>query len=135
MTEAGPGPAFLAAQQAAGVIAAKHRGDFAGAEELLGAIGDETVRTRVSCCSPNSPLTLVRSQTGQSMDELVHEVTLLMAEVVGSVGHQPGLNLAHAEPGGPADGQQAILGRWKDRLAEPGGSWWRARRPTRARAW
>ncbi|HEX5200900.1 hypothetical protein ACFQS1_40290 [Paractinoplanes rhizophilus] len=48
MTSADPGAAFLAAQQAAGVIAAKHRGDFAGAEQLLGAIGDEATRSR-SC--------------------------------------------------------------------------------------
>ncbi|MEU4160469.1 superoxide dismutase [Actinoplanes sp. NPDC026670] len=80
MTEAGPGPAFLAAQQAAGVIAAKSRGDFAGAEELLCAIGDERVRTRGFMLLAELALALVRSQTGQSMDELVQELTLLMAE-------------------------------------------------------
>ncbi|GIE81736.1 hypothetical protein Aph02nite_76860 [Actinoplanes philippinensis] len=80
MTDAGPGPAFLAAQQAAGVIAAKHRGDFAGAEELLATIGDESTRTRGFMLLAELALTLVRTQTGQSMDELVQELSLLMAE-------------------------------------------------------
>lgn len=64
MTDAGPGPAFLAAQQAAGVIAAKHRGDFAGAEELLATIGDENTRTRGFMLLAELALTLVRTQTG-----------------------------------------------------------------------
>jgi Fe-Mn family superoxide dismutase len=83
VTEAGPGPAFLAAQQAAGVIAAKHRGDFAGAEELLSSMGDENVRTRGFMLLAELALTLVRSQSGQDMDELVQELTLLMADVSG----------------------------------------------------
>jgi Fe-Mn family superoxide dismutase len=90
VTYASPGPVFLAAQQAAGVIAARHSGDFAGAEELLGAIGDETVRARGFMLLAELALALVRSQTGQGMDELVQEVTLLMAEVVSSAGNEPG---------------------------------------------
>ncbi|MEV6347131.1 superoxide dismutase [Actinoplanes sp. NPDC051851] len=86
MTGAGPGPVFLVAQQAAGVIAAKHRGDFPGAEELLVSMGDETTRTRGFCLLAELALSLIRSQTGQSMDELIQELTLLMAEIAGQPG-------------------------------------------------
>lgn len=95
MTQAGPGLAFLAAQQAAGVVAAKHRGDFAGAEELLAAMGDERVQARGFCLLAELALSLVRSQTGQSMDELVQELTLLIADL------QP---LAPPPGGGPRPG-------------------------------
>ncbi|WP_436528366.1 superoxide dismutase [Actinoplanes sp. HUAS TT8] len=77
---AGPGPVFLGAQQAAGVIAAKHRGDFAGAEQLLEAMGDPRAQTRGFCLLAELALALVRAQTGQPMDELIQELTLLMAD-------------------------------------------------------
>ncbi|AEV81179.1 superoxide dismutase [Actinoplanes sp. SE50] len=80
MIPAGPGLAFLAAQQAAGVVAAKHRGDFAGAEQLLVAMGDAQVQARGFCLLAELALSLVRRQTGQSMDELVQELTLLIAD-------------------------------------------------------
>jgi hypothetical protein len=78
--DAGPGPVFLGAQQAAGVIAAKHRGDFADAEALLAAMGNERVQARSFCLLAELALALVRAQTGQSMQELVQELTLLMAD-------------------------------------------------------
>ncbi|WP_121156931.1 superoxide dismutase [Micromonospora pisi] len=77
---AGTGPVFLGAQQAAGVVAAKHRGDFAGAEQLLEAMGDPRAQARGFCLLAELSLALVRAQTGQSMDELIQELTLLMAE-------------------------------------------------------
>ncbi|WP_033341489.1 hypothetical protein [Catenuloplanes japonicus] len=73
--------AFQAAQRAAGVIAAKHRGDFAGAEALLASFPDEAGKTRGFCLLAELALSLVRTHTGQSMDELVQELTLLMESV------------------------------------------------------
>jgi Fe-Mn family superoxide dismutase len=70
---------FLAAEQAAGVTAAKHRGDLAGAEQLLVAIGDEATRTRRFCPLAELALTLVRTQTGQCMDRLVQKLSLHLA--------------------------------------------------------
>jgi hypothetical protein len=70
---------FGHAQQAAGVIAAKHRGDLAGAEALLAAFPDDPARVRGFCLLAELALSLVRAQTGQSMDELVQELTLHMA--------------------------------------------------------
>ncbi|MFI5844753.1 superoxide dismutase [Catenuloplanes sp. NPDC051500] len=76
--------AFQAAQRAAGVIAAKHRGDLAGAEALLASFPDEASRTRGFCLLAELSLSLVTSQTGQSMDELVQELTLLMESIPGT---------------------------------------------------
>jgi hypothetical protein len=67
VTTADPTSAFLAAQRAAGVVAAKHRGDFAGAEALLAEMGNEA--TRGFCLLAELALALVRAQTGQSMDD------------------------------------------------------------------
>ncbi|BCY09044.1 superoxide dismutase [Actinoplanes sp. L3-i22] len=89
----GPGPAFLGAQQAAGVIAAKHRGDFAGAEQLLIAMGDERAQARGFCLFAELSLALVRAQTGQPMDELIQGLSLLMADAAHS-GPPPGLDQA-----------------------------------------
>ncbi|MEV6985841.1 hypothetical protein AB0M95_31905 [Sphaerisporangium sp. NPDC051017] len=73
---------FGHAQRAAGVIAAKHRGDLAGAEALLGAFPDDAARVRGFCLLAELALSLVRAQTGQNMDELVQELTLRMAAIV-----------------------------------------------------
>lgn len=89
----GPGPVFLGAQQAAGVIAAKHRGDFAGAEQLLVAMGDARAQARGFCLLAELSLALVRAQTGQPMDELLRELTLLMADAAPS-GPPPSLGEA-----------------------------------------
>ncbi len=70
---------FEHAQQAAGVIAAKHRGDLAGAEALLAGLPDDQARVRAFCLLAEFALALVRAQTGQSMDDLVQELTLHMA--------------------------------------------------------
>ncbi|GII62646.1 hypothetical protein Skr01_27310 [Sphaerisporangium krabiense] len=73
---------FHHAQQAAGVIAAKHRGDPAGAEALLAAFPDDPARVRGFCLLAELALSLVRARTGQSMDDLVRELTLHMAAAV-----------------------------------------------------
>ena len=70
---------FDHAQQAAGVIAAKHRGDLAGAEALLTGFPDDPARVRGFCLLAELALSLVRAQTGQSMDDLVRELSLHMA--------------------------------------------------------
>jgi len=79
VTDTGPGPVFLAVQQAAGVIAARHRGDLAGAEELLASMGDPAAQARGFCLLAELALTLVRTRTGQTMDELVQELSPLIA--------------------------------------------------------
>ncbi|GII80632.1 hypothetical protein Sru01_56140 [Sphaerisporangium rufum] len=79
MNDVETGRLFGHAQRAAGVIAAKHRGDLAGAEALLSAFPDDATRVRGFCLLAELALSLVRSQTGQSMDELVQELSLTMA--------------------------------------------------------
>jgi hypothetical protein len=74
-------PATLAdsAQRAAGVIAAKHRGDLAGAEELLCSFGSETAKTTGFYLLAEITLGLLRSRSGQTMEETVQELNLLLA--------------------------------------------------------
>jgi Fe-Mn family superoxide dismutase len=79
MTDAEAATAFADAQRAAGVIAAKHRGDLAGAEELLASFPDETARTRAFQLLAELTLSILRTQTGESMDELVQELSLHIA--------------------------------------------------------
>lgn len=86
MTAADASSAFEAAQRAAGVIAAKHRGDLDGAQALLTAFPDEDTRTRSFQLLAELALTLVRNQTGQSMDDLVKELSLYMAVAAGEPG-------------------------------------------------
>ncbi|MET8907552.1 superoxide dismutase [Micromonospora sp. NPDC004551] len=81
MTNA-PQPVPVAAdlvQRAAGVIAARHRGDLAGAEELLASFASEQARTLGFYLLADLALGLVCQQSGQSLDDLVQELTLLVA--------------------------------------------------------
>ncbi|MEU0155859.1 superoxide dismutase [Micromonospora fulviviridis] len=76
------GPVPVAAelvQRAAGVIAARHRGDLAGAEALLASFDSERAHTLGFYLPADPALGLVRAQTGQSLDDLVRELTLLVA--------------------------------------------------------
>jgi hypothetical protein len=68
-----------AVQRAAGVIAARHRGDLAGAESLLAAFPTDQARTAGFYLLAELALGLVRAQTGQSMDDLVRELSLHLA--------------------------------------------------------
>ncbi|MFG2099347.1 superoxide dismutase [Micromonospora echinaurantiaca] len=66
-------------QRAAGVIAARHRGDLAGAETLLVSFDTDQARTLGFYLLADLALGLVCAQIGQSLDELVRELTLLVA--------------------------------------------------------
>ena len=71
---------WTAAQTAAGVIAARHRGDHADAEALLASFPDEAARTRGFWLLAELSLSLVREATGQSTDELVRELTIHLGQ-------------------------------------------------------
>ncbi|BFU47817.1 superoxide dismutase [Krasilnikovia sp. MM14-A1004] len=74
-----PERVFGLAQQAAGVIAARHRGDLAGADALLAGFPDDAARVHGFVLLAELALALVRAQTGQSMNDLVQELSLHMA--------------------------------------------------------
>ncbi|BCJ58390.1 superoxide dismutase [Micromonospora endophytica] len=78
MTGLTPAAAELV-QRAAGVIAAKHRGDLGGAEELLAAFNSEQAKTLGFYLLADLSLGLLRAQSGQSLDDLVRELSLLVA--------------------------------------------------------
>jgi hypothetical protein len=66
-------------QRAAGVIAAHRRGDTDGAEQLLAAFPSEQAKTLGFYLLADLALCLIRAQTGQSMDDLVQELSLHLA--------------------------------------------------------
>ncbi|MDG4765816.1 superoxide dismutase [Solwaraspora sp. WMMD406] len=66
-------------QRAAGVIAARHRGDLDGAEALLADFPSEHARTLGFYLLADLALGLVRAQSGQTMDDLVRELSLHLA--------------------------------------------------------
>ena len=70
-------------QLAAGVIAARQRGDLGGAEALLGEFPSDAERARAFWMLAELALGVLRRQTGQSMDELVQELTLTVSGSVG----------------------------------------------------
>ncbi|MET7426973.1 superoxide dismutase [Dactylosporangium sp. NPDC005555] len=78
MTDAPQARSAEIVQRAAGVIAATHRGDLAGAEALLGTFTSETEKASAFYLLAELALGLVRTQTGQSMEELVRELNLLV---------------------------------------------------------
>ncbi|MEV2241275.1 superoxide dismutase [Micromonospora sp. NPDC049891] len=78
MTGLTPAAAELV-QRAAGVIAAKNRGDLGGAEELLAAFSSEQAKTLGFYLLADLSLGLLRAQSGQSLDDLVRELSLLVA--------------------------------------------------------
>jgi hypothetical protein len=71
--------AFRDAQRAAGVIAAKHRDDADGARALLESFSDEESRTRGFQLLAELALSIMCTQTGETMDELVRGLTLHIA--------------------------------------------------------
>jgi len=77
---------FQAAQLAAGVLAARHRGDLHGAEALLASFPDEAGKTRGFCLLAELSLSLVREQTGQTMAELVQELSAHLGQADSSFG-------------------------------------------------
>ncbi|WP_422771330.1 superoxide dismutase [Plantactinospora sp. WMMC1484] len=79
-----PDPVHAAetAQRAAGVIAARRRGDLDGAEALLAAFPTETAKTLGFYLLADLALGLLQAQSGQSMDDLVREVSLHLARAV-----------------------------------------------------
>ncbi|MEV6802994.1 superoxide dismutase [Micromonospora rifamycinica] len=79
------GPVPVAAelvQRAAGVIAARRRGDLAGAETLLASFDSEQARTLGFYLLADLALGLVRTHTGESLDDLVRQLTLLVADTL-----------------------------------------------------
>lgn len=76
-------------QRAAGVIAATRRGDLAGAEELLAAFPSERARTLGFYLLADLALGLLRASSGETMDDLVRELSLMIAAGAGQPPQPP----------------------------------------------
>ncbi|TQS45376.1 superoxide dismutase [Cryptosporangium phraense] len=68
-----------AAQRAAGVVAARRRGDDAGAEALLKSFPDEAAKAGGFFVLADLAIALLASASRQSTDEVVQDLTILLA--------------------------------------------------------
>lgn len=75
----GPHVLVEAGQRAGGVVAARHRGDLAGAEALLADFPNDDARTVGFLLVAELSLTLLAHTTGEPMDGLVRELSLNIA--------------------------------------------------------
>lgn len=71
-------PVVEAAQRVAGVIAARGRGDAAGARALLQAFADERELAGGALLVAELSLGLLRDETGESLDDCVRELCVVM---------------------------------------------------------
>lgn len=88
MTTTGPAAHGLsdvanAAQRAAGVLAARHRGDPEGVRTLLGSFADERALAGGSLLLADLALRLVCEQTGESVEQCVQRLTARLGAAVG----------------------------------------------------
>lgn len=80
-----------AAQRAAGVLAARHRGDGEGVATLLGSFPDERALAGGSLLLAELALGLLSAETGQSFDDCVQRLSVDLEQAVGVSGdpHAP----------------------------------------------
>lgn len=71
------------AQRAAGILAARHRGDAAGTADLLGSMDDRSLASG-SLLLAELAIGLYRSQTGQSIDACLSELCVQLEAAVGA---------------------------------------------------
>ncbi|WP_211247611.1 hypothetical protein [Cryptosporangium arvum] len=68
-----------AAQRAAGVIAARRRGDDTGAEALLASFPDDAAKAGAFFVLADLAVALLATASDQSCDEVVQDLTILLA--------------------------------------------------------
>ncbi|MFI5957463.1 superoxide dismutase [Cryptosporangium sp. NPDC051539] len=68
-----------AAQRAAGVIAARRRGDDAGAEALLSSFPGEAAKAGAFFVLADLAIALLARASDQSTDEVVQDLTIVLA--------------------------------------------------------
>lgn len=68
-----------AAQRAAGVVAARHRGDITAAESLLAGFPSDAARALGFLLVAELSLSLLAQTTGEPLDVLVQELSLNIA--------------------------------------------------------
>lgn len=74
-------PAALPAgiQRAAGIVAARARGDLAGAQALAAAFTDDAERAHAFLPLTEVSLTIVADGSGRSLDDIAQELSLRIA--------------------------------------------------------
>jgi hypothetical protein len=80
-------PVVDAAQRVAGIVAARGRGDDAGARELLTSFGNESELAGGALLVAELSLGMLHRETGESLDDCVRDLGLHLES---SLGHGPG---------------------------------------------
>lgn len=75
-------PLVGAAQRAAGVLAARHRGDADGVQALLRSFPDQQALAGGALLLADLALRLLSSETGQSVEECVRRLTVDLEHAV-----------------------------------------------------
>jgi len=75
-----------AAQRAAGLLAARHRGDAEGVRTLWGSFTDDRALAGGSLLLADLALRLVCEQSGESMEQCVQRLSARLGAAVGPVG-------------------------------------------------
>ena len=70
-----------AAQRAAGVLAARHRGDADGVRTLMASFHDEAALAGGALLLADLALGMLRERSGQSMDECVQHLSVHLENV------------------------------------------------------
>ncbi|MCA1674705.1 MAG: hypothetical protein LC799_21765 [Actinobacteria bacterium] len=71
-----------AAQRAAGLLAARHRGDADGVRTLMASFHDEAALAGGALLLADMALGMLRERSGQSMDECVQHLSVRLENVV-----------------------------------------------------
>ncbi len=76
-------PVVAAAQRVAGVVAARSRGDVDGARHLMQSFESDEELAGGALLVAELSLGLLRQQTGETVEECVHELCLHMERALG----------------------------------------------------
>lgn len=85
-----PAQAFAAtadaAQRAAGIVAARHRGDLAGANDLLASLDDLQTRAAGCLLLADLAIALLAQTEGRAIDQVASELSLHLASLPAGIG-------------------------------------------------
>ena len=77
-------PVVAAAQRVAGIVAARGRGDAAGARQLMGSFDSERELAGGALLVAELALGLLQKETGESLDQCVSDLCLHMETALGA---------------------------------------------------
>ncbi|WP_370247448.1 hypothetical protein [Nocardioides sp.] len=80
-------PVVASAQRVAGLLAARHRGDAEGARQLMDGFDGEQDLARGALLVAELSLGLLQRESGQSLDQCVHDLCLHLEQALTAPPH------------------------------------------------